>query len=324
MNFLEPILYRVFFFSHLVNHLKFSTKILTSIYKIIASIPTHQAITSVKTYRSISPDTIINRVLTNHGFCYSFNMLGYHSIFDNSTISSDFNNYIRRTIKTGSKLLNEDFEKVEWSPETGYLTPDKNAFPRRIKKGYNDDTTINLNINHSDLENMCPVMRDSYKIYLHQPHEMATEFHEHIYLGLRSNHIVSMTAQIRGTSSYLLSYSPEKRGCYKNDERKLEFFKSYTKMHCVLECFANHTLKSCGCKKFSMPRRHDTPICGLQHKKCLSTALKDWTESKDFGDGNTIPCNCLPSCHLIDYGIKLVSHTDFDANKEERFEFIFD
>lgn len=140
---------------------------------------------------------------------------------------------------------------------------------------------------------------------------MPTEFHDSLILGLVNNHIISMTAHIHAFDKSLAVYKPRQRGCYMENERKLEFFKSYTKTHCVMECLANFTLKTCGCKKFSMPRRQDTPVCGLNQTKCFMKVLQTWVKSNEFKRSYTVLCNCLPACHRIEYEIKLINQVDY-------------
>lgn len=64
---------------------------------------------------------------------------------------------------------------------------------------------------------------------------------------------VTIKPTITTTSNGLRSYDPNLRQCYFNDERRLRFFKVYSKNNCELECLANFTKKVCQCVKFSMP-----------------------------------------------------------------------
>lgn len=44
-----------------------------------------------------------------------------------------------------------------------------------------------------------------------------------------------------------------RRNCYFENERYLRYFRAYNQFNCELECWANVSLKYCGCVKFSMP-----------------------------------------------------------------------
>lgn len=62
----------------------------------------------------IKCEKILNRVLTNNGYCYTLNMQGYHTIFNENTISTDFDSYMRRNISKSAdsenSLYNETFD----------------------------------------------------------------------------------------------------------------------------------------------------------------------------------------------------------------------
>lgn len=131
--------------------------------------------------------------------------------------------------------------------------------------------------------------------------------------------MVTMSATLNAYDKDFSSFSPENRGCYFQGERELEFFKIYTKSHCVIECLSNYTVKTCGCAKFSMPREPGTPICGLKDAKCLRRSTRNWGERKSLSDTDLVYCDCLPSCYSIDYHIKLANYVDFETrpNGEE-------
>ncbi|KAL7045139.1 hypothetical protein ACKWTF_002156 [Chironomus riparius] len=115
------------------------------------------------------------------------------------------------------------------------------------------------------------------------------------------------------TDSSLKKYHPEIRRCYYENERKLKFFKSYTKAHCDLECLANHTLKACGCTKFSMPRSSETSVCNLEETACYNDAIRHWPHDEENSSSFTVPCNCFPPCNNIKYTTKLIDHVNIDS-----------
>lgn len=229
-------------------------------------------------------------------------MIDYLSIFKKESLSTDFDSY----------LSNNRDEQIKWSVTIGYADQNPHAFPNRIRRGYNDDIKSNLRINRSDSRNFCPSMKESYKLIMHQPHEMPTEFHEYQTLGLEVRHVLTFAAHVHRTDVNLASYPATKRGCYFSDERWLKYFKNYTKAHCDSECFANFTLKTCGCSKFSMPRTQNTPVCGLNDTKCLMDVVRTWAESEELKkNGNSVLCSCLPECNRIDYEFKSVNIVDY-------------
>jgi acid-sensing ion channel, other len=83
------------------------------------------------------------------------------------------------------------------------------------------------------------------------------------------------------------------RKCYFDGEKKLKFFKTYTKDLCEWECLANATVKKCGCAKFSHPRHGSTPVCDFQKLSCAGSLF-------------SANCDCYPPCVDIEYSYKLL------------------
>ncbi|KAG5683738.1 hypothetical protein PVAND_013003 [Polypedilum vanderplanki] len=230
---------------------------------------------------------IINRVLTDYGFCYTFNMQDYDEIFNN-VISKDFSSYQKR-VKN---------QKNQWKMEEGYLTTDeKDVFPIRLSKS--NTLSLLFYLSENDTMNNCQAIGRVFTIILHQPNEIPTVFHEELYIPFGNRKTVILTAKILKTAESLRKYLPEKRGCYFEGERQLKFFKSYTKAHCDFECMANYTFNVCGCMKFSMPRTDDVPICDVDKINCYSEAMMDWPRNAKY----ETPCGCLPTCNSIKYSV---------------------
>lgn len=56
-----------------------------------------------------------------------------------------------------------------------------------------------------------------------------------------------------GTDETVKVWSPQKRGCYFENERYLRYFRIYTKNNCERECDTNNTYDMCGCAQLSQP-----------------------------------------------------------------------
>lgn len=61
----------------------------------------------------------------------------------------------------------------------------------------------------------------------------------------------------------LKSLTPSDRSCYFKEERKLQFFKIYTRRNCEMECFSNFSLSICNCIPFYHIRDAQKRICGI-------------------------------------------------------------
>lgn len=56
---------------------------------------------------------------------------------------------------------------------------------------------------------------------------------------------------------------PSERSCYFEDERKLRFFKVYTRQNCKIRYFSNFSREACNCVSFDLVRDPDTRVCGI-------------------------------------------------------------
>lgn len=73
----------------------------------------------------IKCEKILNRVLTNNGYCYSLNMQSYQTIFNENVVSGDFDSYKRKKIaKSADKenvLFNETFDDYDGNKSGKFL-----------------------------------------------------------------------------------------------------------------------------------------------------------------------------------------------------------
>lgn len=172
------------------------------------------------------------------------------------------------------------------------------------------------------------IRREGYKLIYHLPNEVPNQFHDYDFFdfGLKSINIV--TAQRFKTDESLRKYSIESRRCFFDGERKLKFFKSYTKAHCNLECLANFTFFECDCVKFSMPRFNNTPVCDLNKVPCYLKAFSRWPKFDMNSNQSAMPCDCYPPCTDIKYSVKyktnsiLSGKTSMTIRKLKKYEML--
>lgn len=205
-------------------------------------------------------------------------------------------------IENFQKTFNDKIHKDEhWTLENGFKSSIEEVPYRAIPTF---DLKIVTKLNFSDTFDMCMTRREGYKIIYHMPNEIPTIFHDYDFFdfGLKSINIV--TAQRFKTDASLRKYSIDSRRCFFENERKLKFFKSYTKAHCNLECLANFTLHECDCVKFSMPRSKTTQVCELEKVSCYLKAYSRWPQFDANSNQSVMPCDCYPPCTDIKYSVK--------------------
>jgi amiloride-sensitive sodium channel len=137
-----------------------------------------------------------------------------------------------------------------------------------------------------------------FRVIFHQPNEVPTTYHKHFFLNFGDLLRFDVTIKSQRMDENLRFLSPKMRKCYFEGERNLIFFKSYSKVHCDLECFANFTVSKCGCAPFDVPRNESTLVCGLNKFECLS-------ESKNsFADKEIQACGCFSACNDVKYFVE--------------------
>jgi acid-sensing ion channel, other len=264
----------------------------------------------------------VTRVLTSNGFCFSYNLESHETIFRENLLSKDFDDFKHDRLS-------------EWSPLTGYVHESSSVFPVRISSGSRNKAAFILIHDKFDEVTQCSnrlttcgnttiiiILQDhgcvgpdqGFRIYWHMPNEIPGDWHHSTLLGpLRARELIMKATKV-STSAELKRYDPAQRRCYFENERYLQYFKSYTKAHCDLECLANYTLARCGCVKFFMPRNESTPVCDFFQLKCALDAESSWLENDESYRQDSMPCGCFPSCALVKYDVILDSESDFDAN----------
>lgn len=263
-------------------------------------------------------EKMINRVLFDTGLCFTYNIQGFNTIFRKKTISKDYNLYKRKKIakalvgpKQNETVDDDNPEKLHWTIFNGYESDSDEVFPVRAAK--NGVVTFYPKVNKVDLPNICLRYGKGFRLILHSPNEIASFSHNEYFIPFNQERQLTIGAKFSHFSKDLQIYSPEKRECYFENERKLTFFKSYSKNHCLLECLTSFTLKKCGCVKFSMPRLDITPICNLTKISCYNEALHQWPYA-DLQNAKTLmPCDCFQPCNDIAYSVKLDRIGDFES-----------
>jgi hypothetical protein len=170
-------------------------------------------------YKELDTDCskILNRVLTDSGLCFAFNMQGFDTIFDAKAISRDFHSYKRTAVvkspKSNSKLHQEkvdDSEIPQWSVESGFRADhDPDAVPVTASKGRENSLGAFLKKNDQTCRNS-----RTFRYWLHLPNEIPTPFHHQHQVKLGETEQITLTARMFRADESLRRYLPTVRGCY--------------------------------------------------------------------------------------------------------------
>ena len=242
--------------------------------------------------------SLFNEIITDRGVCYSFNMLNYKKLFNENILSKDFDFY-------------HHLHNSTWTLDNGYPTDDLNTYPFPGVSQEHDALRVILKTTDIDLDYVCHGSKQGFKIYIHRPSDVPYMSGKHIFLPIKHDASVSLTATTTKISENLKSYKPQQRKCYLENERPLQFFKLYTKNSCYHECLSNYTLKICGCVKFSMARTNSTKICDSTQINCTVNAKRNMMLLYNTENSEKLDCGCLASCNNIHYETESFQ-TEFD------------
>jgi acid-sensing ion channel, other len=217
--------------------------------------------------------------MTIKGICYVFNLQNHRLIF-NQDISKNFDSY----------GISEEHQGIQWSLDQGYISNNKNMHPVRASNNGGLEVTMKI---EGDEKGMGLF---GYSITL--PNEILTHTMLQNNLQWDTQRFIKLSAKSTQMGENLRNFSPVNRGCYFQDERKLQFFSSYTRSNCMLECLTNLTLETCNCVTFLLPHNNSTKICSSEYEaECNRNVLVSFPPAKYIIN----PCDCLPTCNNIEY-----------------------
>ncbi|XP_019525011.3 pickpocket protein 28-like [Aedes albopictus] len=254
-------------------------------------------------------EDMFSHTMTEEGICVSFNLLSAAELLRTDVI------------QTADPYLSEHHKAPHWTLEQGY-SPEAtlSSYPyRTLGPGYSAGLSLLLLSSNHDLDYLCRGPVQAFKVLLHSSAEYPQVSQRFVHVPVDQEVTIAVKPQMVTTTEGLRSYTPERRQCFFNNERYLQFFKIYTQDNCELECLTNYTLQRCNCVKFSMMYSNGTPVCETNQIYCMLDAENDLLEMdllshQDQQANFRAQCNCLPACTSIQYDAE-ITQTDFDWQK---------
>lgn len=273
-------------------------------------------------------EKLFSKVITDEGICYTFNMLDASDLFEEKMDSS-----LRYPVVG---------QKSQWFLDKDYESEKLKVYPRRVI-GYGDKSglAVELKIKKSELNPGCKRGIRGFRLSLHTPVERPQMSKQFFSIPFQQQTTLLVKPKMIYSSKDILDYSPKSRQCYFANEKKLEFFKVYSKSSCELECLTKQILTTCGCVKFFMPHNNETKVCDHSELECAEEAelnfvnrdlerkLLDKQLKKDLKHGNIKKsdpgfkklkkmesCQCLPCCTSLRYDAE-ISQTDFFIDNDD-------
>lgn len=135
---------------------------------------------------------------------------------------------------------------------------DPKMFPYEVLGAGNRGAfTIVLRMDENETDYICHGSIVGYKVAIHLTGDLPSILSSNHFIRIPINQetLITFEPKVMRTADSLRNYSPNDRGCFYSNEGTLKYFKEYTQRNCELECLTDHTLRNCGCVKFSMPSK---------------------------------------------------------------------
>ncbi|XP_070509997.1 pickpocket protein 28-like [Chironomus tepperi] len=176
-------------------------------------------------------------------------------------------------------------------------------FPWKARAGYNFGLDVTFRMNK--LWQGC-VNYDSFIIHPSNELPINAQIVRHEDLATSD---VFITPEIVKTDDDLKHVDISLRKCYFDDERKLNYFKIYTRRNCEQECLTEIIYLNCGCVPFYYVRNESVTVC--EYRRFHDCALKFESFSNFSEYDHLYPeqgkCNCLPLCNYVSYTYEVVT-----------------
>lgn len=147
-----------------------------------------------------------------------------------------------------------------WNIHTGYGYENgkrqREEFPfRTFNSGTKFGFRVILKVTNRNTDELCAAALQGFDIAFHTPYEMPRFSKVQFHVEPNSSVDLQITPKVFIASKGLRKYKPHQRQCLFRSERKLKFFKIYTRSNCELECLSNLMLRECGCVRFVLPSK---------------------------------------------------------------------
>jgi acid-sensing ion channel, other len=189
-----------------------------------------------------------------------------------------------------------DFESI--SRDFDYKSTAKGSMKASSMVGSGLQITLQDNYDIRESHLIC----QENKFSVHSPNQFALES---LIFSYEHSLDVLIIPKITETDEDLRSTSPNSRKCFFEDERKLKYFKVYSKPACDIECKSHLVYEYCDCIPFFLPRNDSMTVCDVYNLMCYHNFMtSEFSDKEDFSETNGF-CGCLDDCNSIKYDIQL-------------------
>lgn len=144
-----------------------------------------------------------------------------------------------------------------WNVDDGYKKDIKRheSYPYHVfDAGFDYSLFVVLKINNYDIDYLCGGPTQGFRVAFHSPNDTPRGKKRFFNLSPNRAAFYAIEPKYTTTEPKVREFDPYKRRCFFTTERKLYFYRHYSRANCISECLTNFTLSKCGCVHFTMHR----------------------------------------------------------------------
>lgn len=146
-------------------------------------------------------------------------------------------------------------EELDWQLDSYYDYPSKLNETQPWRANYlSDGLSVDIETDKFDFYEDTNLfqMFNGFLVLIHDPNELPLQQGNHFFQPEEGYTSIRIAVEINLIDDDLKTMSVDKRNCFLEGERELEYFKIYTKNNCEHECLGLMILEECFCVPFFM------------------------------------------------------------------------
>lgn len=193
-----------------------------------------------------------SKLLTKQGLCLNFNLEPMESLLHIEKYSETCE-YFYLTFITFFSVSNDFFyEPPLWFEE--YRSGRENMNLPFKASSKNAGLRMPLGTSKSASKENIYEPLDGFRVIIHNTDEFPFRAGRLMRLKATESLVIGVTPELALIDEALKTWSPQMRHCFLDGERKLKYFKKYTRINCEHECLGGAILEACGCVPFYIIR----------------------------------------------------------------------
>lgn len=204
--------------------------------------------------------------------------------------------------------------------EKFYNVSKKKSPHRAIPRLGSDRSKLTVKLKRMDAKRLNICYHSSFGVHSPYEHPTSLNDYEFVEIGYGVSMEILITPEVIFAEEYLKEYPIDKRYCMFDEDRRLNFLKTYTQKNCEMDCLTSFLMKRCGCSPYEVISNETARICSTHNRQCYK---KHIGITRMFKNGFMKFCNCWPACNSVKYKIDVLTKELTNVTDETLITFKF-